>query len=247
MLKDKVAFITGSTRGIGLATAKILAEHGCKVVLNGRSDEKLLNQKVQEIKDEFGVEAIGIMADFGDPEQIANCYKEIYKNFKQLDIAVNNAGIMEDALIGMISQENIDKSFSINALGVIHSIQAAARIMTRKGSGSIINVSSIIGTNGNEGQLVYSSTKAAIIGATKSAAKELAPNNIRVNSVCPGFIDTDMTKGLSPDKFQERVDSIKMGRIGAPVDVAKVIYFLASPLSEYVTGQIIGVDGGMLV
>lgn len=247
LLKDKVALITGSTRGIGWATAKLFAQNGCQIVLNGRSNQELLDKRVSELKKEFGVEVIGILADFGDFKQIADCYQQIFKQFKQLDIVVNNAGIMEDALLGMISEKMMNQTFNINAMGVLYSIQGAARIMSRKHQGSIINVSSIIGTNGNTGQLVYSSTKAAVIGATKSASKELAPKNIRVNCVAPGFIQTDMTHSLPEDKFQERVSSIKMGRIGQPEDIAKTILFLASPMSEYVTGQVIGVDGGMLI
>lgn len=247
MLKDKVAFVTGSTRGIGWETANVLSENGCHIVLNGRTNPDFLQEQVQKLKQKTNVEVIGIPADFLDPKQISEAYQKIYKTFRRLDIVVNNAAIMHDAVLGMISEDIVRNSFGINSMGVLFSIQGASRIMSRKQSGSIINVSSIIGTNGNAGQTVYSGTKAAVIGITKSAAKELASKNIRVNCVTPGFIDTDMTKQLTSEKYEERVKSIKMGRIGTPRDVANVILFLASPSSEYVTGQVIGVDGGMLI
>jgi 3-oxoacyl-[acyl-carrier protein] reductase len=147
----------------------------------------------------------------------------------------------------MVTHEQIEKTFSINTFGVLYVAQYAARLMSRNKSGSIINISSIIGTNGNEGQTVYGGSKAAVIGITQSLAKELAPNNIRVNAIAPGFIDTDMTRQLPKDKYQERMESIKMGRIGKPEDIANTALFLASDLSAYVTGQVIGVDGGMLI
>lgn len=145
----------------------------------------------------------------------------------------------------MISSDLINRVLDINVKGVIYNLQLAQKLM--KNGGSIINISSIIGTNGNIGQTVYAASKSAVIGITKSAAKELASKNIRVNCICPGFINTDMTRGLAEDIYNERINSIKMGRIGEPIDIAKCIYFLASNESSYITGQIIGVDGGMLI
>jgi 3-oxoacyl-[acyl-carrier protein] reductase len=141
----------------------------------------------------------------------------------------------------------VNRTFEINTFGAIHHLQGAARLMKRKGSGSIINLTSIVGVNGNLGQIVYSSSKAALVGLTRSASKELAPAGIRVNAVAPGFIDTDMTQALPEDKYADRMSSIAMGRIGTPEDVARVIAFLADEDAAYVTGQIIGVDGGMLI
>lgn len=158
-----------------------------------------------------------------------------------------NAGVLEDALIGMVATEQINYVFKVNTFGVLYCSQYASRLMARNGGGSIILVSSIIGTNGNTGQAVYGGSKAAVIGITKSLSKELANQNIRVNAIAPGFIDTDMARSLSEEKFKERITSIKMGRIGQPEEVANVALFLASDLSSYVTGQIIGVDGGMLI
>jgi 3-oxoacyl-[acyl-carrier protein] reductase len=246
-LTGKVAFITGSTRGIGWASARILAEHGATVILNGVSNPDLLNKRVEEIKTRYGSEVEGFLCNVGNPDDIKECYANILKRFKRLDILVNNAGIMEDNLLGMVSQQNIEEVFHVNVNGVILNMQYAARLMTRNKCGSIINLSSIVGRYGNAGQVVYSGSKAAVIGITLSAAKELAPMNIRVNAIAPGFIDTDMVRQLSPEKFEERMQSIKMKRIGAPEDIANVVLFFASDLSSYVTGQVLGVDGGMLI
>jgi 3-oxoacyl-[acyl-carrier protein] reductase len=247
MLSGKVAFITGSTRGIGWAVAETFARNHATVILNGRSDEKVLQERVEFLKRIYRIEASGLFCDVSDPSAINGAYQFIFKTYRRLDVLVNNAGILEDALLGMISDESIARTFSINALAIVYHLQAASRLMARNKSGSVVNVSSIIGVTGNAGQVVYGGAKAAVIGMTRSAAKELAPSNIRVNAVAPGFIDTDMVKQLQPDKFQERLKSIKMGRIGKPEDVANAILFLASDLSSYVTGQVIGVDGGMLI
>jgi 3-oxoacyl-[acyl-carrier protein] reductase len=247
MLDGKVAFITGSTRGIGWATAKRFADEGASVIVNGHSDQRLLDQRVEELRATCQAEAWGVLCDVGNPAQIRDAYQQIFQQHRRLDVLVNNAGVLQDALLGMIAEEVVQQTFAVNALGAIYSLQAAARLMSRAASGSIVNVTSIIGVTGNEGQAVYGASKAAIIGLTRSAAKELAPKNIRVNAVAPGFIETDMTAQLPQQKFAERTASIRMGRIGKPDDVADVILFLASDLSRYVTGQVIGVDGGMLI
>jgi len=165
----------------------------------------------------------------------------------KLDCLVNNAGIMQDALIGMINKKTIHDVFETNVFAVMELMQLAARIMTKQKSGSIINMASIVGVNGNKGQLVYSASKGAVIAMTKTAAKELAPQNIRVNAVAPGMVDADMFRSIGMEKVTERLENIGMGRLGTPEDVAKVCVFLASDLSEYVTGQIIGVDGAAII
>ena len=195
----------------------------------------------------MGAEAAVVVGDVADPAAVKGFYQEIFQRHRRLDVLVNNAGVLEDALLGMIPDATIERTFSVNTLGALRNLQAAARLMVRNRSGSIINMTSIIGVRGNEGQAVYSASKAALIGLTLSAAKELAPHNIRVNAVAPGFIDTDMTRALPREKFEERVRSVKMGRIGTPQDIANAVLFLASDLSAYITGQILGVDGGMLV
>lgn len=242
-LEGKVAFISGSTRGIGWATAQLFAEHGATIILNGHSNPGLLAERVETLKMTYGIQAKGILADFSNPSHIQNCYNEIFQIYKGVDIVVNNAGIMVPALLGMISDENVVNSFSLNAISLVYSTQAAARLMMRRKSGSIINSSSIVGIQGTVGQTVYAGTKAAVIGITKAAAKELAPHQIRVNCVAPGVIATDLTASIPKDIISD----IKMGRIGDPKDVAKAILFFASPLSEYVTGQVLGVDGAMII
>ena len=246
-LRGKVAFVTGSTRGIGWSCAQLLAQEGATVLLNGVSNAGLLQERVAQLKAAHGIETEGFLMDASSPEAIRDCYSAIFKKFKRLDVLVNNAGIMKDSLLGMISPEAIEETFRVNVQSVILNMQYAARLMGRNGGGSIINLSSIIGRFGNAGQIAYGASKAAVIGATLSAAKELAPANIRVNAVAPGFIETDMTKQLPPEKASQRMAGIAMKRIGKPEEVAGAVVFLASDLSSYVTGQVLGVDGGMVV
>ncbi|MGD0207771.1 MAG: SDR family NAD(P)-dependent oxidoreductase [Verrucomicrobiota bacterium] len=246
-LRGKIALVTGSTRGIGWASARLLAQHGATVLVNGGSESDLLKQRVDELKSTYGVEAEGFAFDVGSADAVKECYGAIFKKHKRLDILVNNAGILQDSLLGMVTSESLARVFHVNVNGVVLNMQYAARLMARNQSGSIINISSIVGRVGNSGQVVYGGSKAAVIGLTLSAAKELAPANIRVNAVAPGFIDTDMVRQLPREKFEERVRSIKMGRIGKAEDVARAILFFASDLSAYVTGQVLGVDGGMLI
>ena len=246
MLNGKVCLITGSTRGIGWATAELFAQHGATVVLNSRASD-LLEQRRQSIQERFGTAVIALAADAGDPAAVQACHMEIFKQCKRLDVLVNNAGIMQDAPLGMITGELIHSVIQTNIAGSILHLQAAARLMTRAKSGSIINLTSIVGRVGKEGQTVYASSKAAVIGMTRAAAKELAPKGIRVNAVAPGMINTDMTLQLPEERYREALASVKMGRIGEPIDVARAILFLASDMSSYVTGQVLGVDGGMLI
>nr|WP_309593538.1 SDR family oxidoreductase [Moraxella osloensis] len=241
----KVAVVTGATRGIGKATAIKLGQAGVHVILNGRH-ENSLNETIQELQS-LGISCEGLLFNVCNLHEVGEAFKYIFKTHKCLDILVNNAGILDDALIGMVSKEQIQKTYETNVFGAIYCAQYASRLMAKKKSGSIINLTSIIGTNGNEGQVVYGSSKAAIIGMTKSLAKELASSNIRVNAVAPGFINTDMAHSIPEAIFEERINSIKMQRIGSAEDVANTILFLSSDLSSYVTGQVIGVDGGMLI
>ena len=246
LLEGKTALITGATRGIGRAVAEVYAKNGATIILNARDKEKA--QKVAlEISDKYNIEVHIVLFDVSNSDEVKNGFRKIFKLTKTLDIVVNNAGILDDALIGMVTKEQIERTFGINTFGVLYVSQYAARMMSKKKSGSIINISSIIGTNGNDGQAVYGGSKAAVIGITQSLAKELAPTNIRVNAIAPGFIDTEMTHGLTKCKYNERIESIKMNRIGKPEDIANTALYLASDLSTYVTGQIIGVDGGMLI
>jgi 3-oxoacyl-[acyl-carrier protein] reductase len=246
-LEGKVAYVTGSTRGIGNAIARTLAEHGAAVIINGHTHADAVSRLADELTREHGRDCLGIYADQRDPSAIKVAFDRIFKTYGRLDILVNNAGVVEDALLGMIPDPSLVDTFSVNALAVVRNMQMGTRLMRRTGAGSVINISSIMGVLGNAGEVVYAGTKAAVIGITKSAAKELAPTGIRVNAIAPGFVDTDLTRVLTPDIHAQRLGSIGMGRIGQPQDVANVALFLASDLSSYVTGQVIGVDGSMVI
>jgi 3-oxoacyl-[acyl-carrier protein] reductase len=246
LLEDKLILITGATKGIGFATSKKFAQEGAQVFINGRNQSAL--DKIADELNALSKHKVSTLCfDVSDPEQVKSGFQLLFKQVKGLDILVNNAGILDDALIGMVTSKQVNSVYGANTFGTLYCSQYASRLMQRRGGGSIVNISSIIGTNGNEGQAVYGGSKAAVIGMTKSLAKELAPSNICVNAIAPGFIDTDMARSLDDDKFQERIDSIKMNRIGKPEEVANVALFLASSMSSYVTGQVIGVDGGMLI
>jgi 3-oxoacyl-[acyl-carrier protein] reductase len=245
-LSGRVAIVTGASRGIGRAAAESLLKAGCSVVLNARPSNEA-SASFAEIAGAYPnrVAAVyGSVADSATATALAQC---AISRHKRVDILVNNAGILRDKLIGMISDAEIEELFGVNIIGLIKITQLAARLMARRKSGSIINVSSIVGRRGNSGQTVYSATKSAVIGATLSAAKELAPMNIRVNAVAPGLIKTSMIESIPEDKRKSLESHIAMGRIGEPQDVANTILFLASDLSSYVTGQVIGVDGGLVL
>ncbi len=244
-LSGKVALVTGASRGIGRATSKLLAKAGATVYITGRDIDRLENVASDIRATEGNVHSV--VMDVTQPASVSEAFKLLFREQKRIDILINNAGVLDDALLPMVTSDQIERTFSTNVFGMIYCCQYAARLMERTGGGSIINLSSIIGTNGNEGQVVYGASKAAVIGLTRSLAKELAPKKIRVNAIAPGFIDTDMARSIPQDKFEERMNSIKMGRIGLPEDVALTVLFLSSDMSSYITGQIIGVDGGMLI
>jgi 3-oxoacyl-[acyl-carrier protein] reductase len=245
-LTGKIAIVTGGTRGIGLACAEIFASAGATVVVVGRNDLTAAKNVASSITNSFGTQAIGLVADARNNGEIQEIYKRVYSSYGGLDVLVNNAGVMQDSLLGMITPEEITNTLEVNAAGVILHLQSASRLMRRSG-GSIVNVASVIGRFGNSGQVVYSASKAAVIGATLSAAKELACKKIRVNAVAPGLIRTDMTRSLSPEVFDKRLKSIGLGQAGTTRDVAGAVLFLASDYSSYITGQVLGVDGGMII
>lgn len=242
-LSDRVALITGASKGIGLATAKKLASAGATVVLNARE----IGPDIAASFETGTASRVSVIpGDIANPDVVRDLVKSVFSNRKRLDILVNNAGIMRSSLMGMISDDDVDQTLATNLASTIHLMQAAARLMARTG-GSIINVSSIVGTKGAAGQLAYAASKAGIIGATLAASKELASKRIRVNAIAPGFIETDMTTALGEDVKSKTLQSIALGRAGSTDDVADVALFLASDLSRYVTGQVIGVDGGMVI
>jgi len=244
LLEDSIGWVTGASRGIGRATAVEAARQGATVILTARSQAGLAETAV-EIESAGGKPPKIIACDVSEETSLSVAFKEVRAYTKQLDFVVNNAGILRDALIGMIGTAQVREVMQTNLFSVIQIMQFAARLMTPRKSGSIVNVASIIGRTGNEGQVVYGASKAAVIGATKSAARELAPNGIRVNAVAPGVIDTSMIANIPAAKLEVLRGSIKMGRLGGPEEVARVICMLASNYTSYVSGQVIGVDGGM--
>ena len=246
MLTGKIALITGATRGIGKSVAEVYAKNGASIILNAR-DKSTAFSMAENLRNNYNVNVYVILFDVSNSNEVKEGFKQIFKLTKKLDIVVNNAGILESSLLGMITESMLEKTYSTNVYSIYYISQYAARLMARNKSGSIINLTSIMGVNGSAGQAVYSGSKAAVVGITKSLAKELASTNIRVNAIAPGFIDTDMTQNMSEDKYKERIDSIAMERVGSAEDIANTALYLASDLSTYVTGQTIGVDGGMLI
>lgn len=246
MLKCKTAIITGASRGIGKEVAILFAKNEADLILISRNEERL-SALQKELTETYDVDVKYYALDITDSAKLKDVFTEIKRDKKPIDIVVNNAGIMEDSVLQMVKPELIQKTYATNVFALVDVSKRASKLMLRNKRGSIINLTSIIGVEGNLGQSIYGSSKAAVIGFTKSLSKELASFNIRVNGVAPGFIDTDMTRGMDPKFYDKNLASISMGRIGSTTDVAKVILFLASDLAEYVTGQIIGVDGGMLI
>lgn len=242
----KTAIVTGSGRGIGKAVARNLAALGAHVVLNDIAASDSVDATAEEFKKEgFKVTVVkGDVRNFEDCETMVN---KAVEEFGSLDILVNNAGITRDTLIMRMSDSDWDDVLAINLKGAFNCIKAAAKVMMKQRSGRIINVSSIVGVMGNAGQANYSASKAGLIGLTKSAAKELAARGITVNAVAPGFIQSAMTDKLPENIREAYMNAIPLKRFGTPEDVANVIAFLASPESDYVTGQVIHIDGGMVM
>ena len=243
---SKVAFITGATRGIGKAIALELAKEGYNIALNYRTENEALESLKKEIS-EIGVECYPVQGDVSKAEDSERMTKEIIEHFEQIDVLVNNAGITKDNLILRMKEEEFTDVINVNLVGTFNITKNVIKYMTKKRYGKIINLSSVVGISGNAGQSNYAASKAGIIGFTKSIAKELASRNITANAVAPGFIQTDMTNVLK-DEIKEAIEgTIPLKRLGTAEDVAKVVKFLASDESSYITGQVINVDGGMLM
>ncbi|MEH7234805.1 3-oxoacyl-[acyl-carrier-protein] reductase [Bacillus sp. JJ1562] len=246
MLNGKVALVTGASRGIGRTIAIELAKAGAKVAVNYSGSEQKANEVVDEIK-ALGQEAFAIQANVSDADSVANMVKEVIASFGSLDILVNNAGITRDNLLMRMKEEEWDDVININLKGVFLSTKAVTRQMMKQRSGKIINIASIVGVSGNPGQANYVAAKAGVIGLTKTAAKELASRNINVNAVAPGFITTDMTDKLPEDVKNDMLKLIPLARFGETTDISGVVLFLASDQSNYMTGQTLHIDGGMVM
>lgn len=243
---DKCALITGATRGIGKQIAITLAKQGYNIALNYRKENEELENTKKEIE-EIGVQVIAVKGDVANFEDCENFVKQVIERFGQIDVLVNNAGITKDMLLMRMKKEDFEQVIDTNLVGTFNVTKNVVPYMMKARSGRIINISSVVGISGNAGQTNYSASKAGIIGFTKSLAKEIASRNILVNAVAPGFIETNMTDVLKDDVKQEIAKNIPLKRMGTTQDVANVVKFLASDDSFYITGQVINVDGGMLM
>ena len=246
LLDGKVALVTGASRGIGRAIALRLAAEGASVALNYAGNAAKAAE-VKELAEKGGARAMAIQADVADAAAVDAMVKQVMEEFGRIDILVNNAGITRDGLLARMKEEDFDAVLATNLKGVFHCTKAVAKAMMKARYGRIVNLASVVGVMGNAGQANYAAAKAGIIGFTKSVAKELAPRGITANAVAPGFIGTDMTAGLS-DKVREGMEqAIPLGRMGQPEDVANAVLFLASDQASYITGQVVHVDGGMVM
>lgn len=243
--KDKTVLVTGSARGIGNTIAEKFASFGAKVVISDILEDAA-EEAVSKFKEQ-GYEAFAIKADVSNGEEVKDLIYKTTEQYQTLDIVVNNAGITRDTLLMRMSEKDWDMVLDINLKGAFLVTQAAAKVMMKQRSGRIVNISSVVGQMGNAGQVNYSASKAGLIGLTKTSARELAGRGITVNAVAPGFIDTAMTRSL-PEKVKEQfVEMTPLKRFGKPEDIASAVLFLSSDEANYITGQVLGVNGGMLM
>lgn len=246
MLKEQTAVVTGGARGIGRAIALELAKQGANVIINYHGSVKKAEEVKKEIEEKGGTAEI-MQCDVADFAACERFFQQVIEKYKRVDILVNNAGVTRDGLLMKMSEEEFDTVINTNLKGTFHCMRFVTRQMIKQRYGRIINISSVVGVAGNAGQANYAASKAGVIGLTKSAARELASRKITVNAIAPGFIETDMTKDL-PDKVKEEsIAKIPLGYYGKPEDVAGAVSFLASEKAGYITGQVLHVDGGMVI
>lgn len=245
-LQDKVAVVTGASRGIGRAIALELARRGASVVVNYNRSAEAAHEVVSAIEEEGG-QALAVQADVSELEQAATLVKAAIDTFGTIDILVNNAGTTRDRLLMMMSEDDWDVVLRTNLKGVFNCCKAAARKMMRQRSGRIISISSVSGIVGQGGQTNYAASKAGVIGLTKSLAKELGPRNITVNAVAPGFVPTALTNDLSEEMKEKAREATPLGRMGRPEEIAYAVAFLASDLAGFITGEVLTVDGGLVM
>jgi 3-oxoacyl-[acyl-carrier protein] reductase len=241
-LTGRIAFVTGGTRGIGLAIARTLHSAGAKVAVVGRDLER-----ARAVASDLGDRAAGFSCDVADAGQVDAAVSAAEKDLGPIDILVNNAGLTRDNILLRLTDADWDTVLDANLKGAFHTIRATIKGMMKRRFGRIINITSIVGLTGNKGQANYAASKAGLIGLTKSVAKEYASRNILVNCIAPGFIETDMTNALPDEARATLLEEIALGRLGRPEDVAGTVLFLASDLAGYITGQVVVVDGGMVI
>ena len=246
MLKDKVAVITGSARGIGRAIAEEYASNGAKVIISDIMQDKA-EETANEIREKFHIDTLAVKTDVSKYEDVEILINQTIEKFGKIDIIVNNAGITRDNLIMRMSEQEWNMVIDINLKGVFNCTKAVSRPMMKQRYGKIINITSVVGEMGNPGQINYSASKAGVIGMTKTTAKELGSRGIRVNAIAPGFIVSEMTDKMTDQAKESLMKLIPMGELGKPADVAKAAVFLASDMSDYITGQVINVCGGMVM
>ncbi|HNZ28061.1 MAG TPA: 3-oxoacyl-[acyl-carrier-protein] reductase [Spirochaetota bacterium] len=243
--ENKVALVTGASRGIGRAVAEVFAKGKAKLILTATTNS--IDNVAKEISEKYGVEAIGVAGDISKEPDVKDLFKIIMEKFGRLDICVNNAGITKDGLSMRMSVEDFESVINVNLKSAFIVSKEAILLMMREKYGRIVNMSSIVGIRGNVGQANYAASKAGIIGLTKTLASEVAKRNITVNAVAPGFIDTDMTKAVADKAREEFLSLIPMNKAGQPEDIAEAVAFLASDRAKYITGQVLVVDGGLML